>query len=162
MKPKNKKYSRFFNLDNIFLGLGLILFSVFLVDSYNLKDASSFLLPRMVSIFGIAMIVIMLISGYLKADGAVKENNKEKDPKEGIPAAYTFAFAVAYFFLTRLMGFMLATGIAIICFSYIMKFENKKMVVFLSVIIPLALYLAFVTLLKAPLPAGVIENLLQH
>ena len=159
MKPENKKYLQFFNLNNIFLGLCLILFSIFLIDSYKLEDVSSFLLPRMVCIFGIVMIIIMLISGYLKPDGALKEDAKEKDRTTGISPGYTFAFAVAYFLLTRFVGFLLATCMAIICFSYMMKFKNKKLVFVLSVIIPLALHLAFVTLLKASLPAGVIENL---
>ena len=159
MNPNPKKPIQFLDLNNSFLIICLLLFSVFLIKTYQMEDVSSYLLPRMLCIFGIVVILIMIISGYLKTD-AVNDKKKEAiDQKTGIHIGYSIAFATAYFFITRTLGFMLTTCIAIIAFSCLMRFQNKKLLLILSAAIPLILHYAFVVLLKASLPAGIVENL---
>jgi magnesium-transporting ATPase (P-type) len=160
MNANGKKTAHLFTLNNIFLVFCLILFSVFLINTYQMKDASSYMLPRMLCIFGIVIIGIMIISAVFKVDSVKTPKNEAPAQKAGLKIGYSIAFAVAYFFMTNLLGFILATGLAIIAFSYLMGYQNKKIIVLLSVIIPLILHLAFVTLLKSSLPSGLVENLL--
>lgn len=144
---------------NIFLGLCVVVFVVFLVDTYDMEEASSYLLPRMVCVFGIVVGSIKLLVGYAKPlgdDGASEDASGAK----GLHIGYSIAFVAAYFFSTLWLGFILATAVAMLAFSYLMKFPRKRVAIALSIAIPLILHLAFVTLLQASIPAGVVEKLL--
>jgi len=152
---------RFFSINNIFLALCFILFSVFLINTFQMEDASSYVLPRMLCIFGLVVILIMVVSAvFQKKTTQTDKPGGESGKKEGLAIGYSIAFAAAYFFMTNVLGFMLTTCLAIIAFSFIMGYQNKKIIILLSMIIPLILHLAFVTLLKASLPQGIVENLL--
>jgi Tripartite tricarboxylate transporter TctB family len=145
---------------NLFLALCLVVFVVFLVDSYDMEEASSYLLPRLVCVFGLVVGSIKLLVGYAKPRRVNDEASQNESGTKGLHIAYSIAFVAAYFFSTLLLGFILSTAIAMLAFSYLTKFPRKKLAVALSVAIPLILHLAFVTLLQASLPAGVVEKLL--
>jgi hypothetical protein len=155
---------RLFDTSNVFLGLSVAFFVVFLVNTYEMEEASSYLLPRMLCIFGIVVGSIKLFVGNLKPrrvdPDASEEASEEESEGKGLHIGYSIVFVAAYFFSTLWLGFILATAIAVLAFSYLMKFPRKKLAIVLSVAIPLILHLAFVTLLSASLPAGIVENLL--
>lgn len=157
MKTKKNKILQLFNLDNAFLIVCLTLFSVFLIKTFQMKHVSAFLLPRILCISGIVFIIIMIISSHFKKVDRVADKVEQE---KGIHPGFAMSFAGGYFFITYFLGFILSTCIAIIAFSYMMKFQNKKIVFILSVMIPFTLHFAFVTFLQATLPRGIIENLL--
>lgn len=160
MDTNNKKNVHFFTLNNILLVFCFLLFLVFLINTFQMKDASSFMLPRMLCIFGLAVIAIMIISAVFKANTGEKSKNEVSDQKGGLVIGYSIAFVAVYFFMANVLGFILTTCLAIILFSYIMGYQNKKIALLFSMVIPLVLHLAFVSLLKASLPSGIVENLL--
>lgn len=156
----NKKNVQWFSMNHIFLGVCFALFSVFLISTYRMEDASSYMLPRILCVFGLVMIVIMVVSSTLKTDRVKSTRSEAPASREGLAVGYSIAFAIGYFFLTNLLGFILATALAVVAFSFLMKYENRKIIVLLAALIPLILHLAFVTLLKSSLPEGVIERLI--
>ncbi len=164
MRSTSTDRRRLFDTSTVFLGLSVVLFVVFLVNTYEMEEASSYLLPRRLCIFGIVVGSIKLFVGYLKPrrvdPDASEETGEEESEAKGVHIAYSIVFVAAYFFSTLWLGFILATAIAILAFSYVMKFPRKKLAIVLSVVIPLILHLAFVTLLQASLPAGIVESLL--
>ena len=110
--------------------------------------------------FGIVVGSITLFVDNLKPRRADPRSGEEEREEKGLHIAYSIVFVAAYFFSTLWLGFILATSLAILVFSYLMKFPRKKLAIALSVAIPLILHLAFVTGLQASLPAGIIESLL--
>ena len=92
------------------------------------------------------------------------EKGEVKDKKEkpkGINVLYTILFTLAYFFLMRPLGFILTTAIAIVAFSFLMKSRERVVVIIVAVLLPIALHLLFVSLLKVSLPQGIVESILQ-
>jgi len=160
MKPNKKGYPYFFDSDFVVTMICFVLFGMFFVNSYRLEDSTSYMLPRILSIFGITIILMMIITAYFKTGAGKKKEKESKEEKTGIHVGYTIAFSAVYFFVIPLLGFILTTLLAIIAFSYLVKFQHRKLIVILAIIIPLILHLAFVTLLKASLPAGIIEKLI--
>lgn len=144
---------------NIFLVLCVVLFVVFLVNTYDMEEASSYLLPRMVCVFGLVVGSIKLVASCLGPRERDIDNG-EGESGAGVPVAYSIAFVAIYFLATPWLGFILSTATAILAFSYLMRFPRKGLAVVLSIAIPVTLHLTFVTLLRASLPAGIIENLL--
>ena len=128
------------------MGLSVAFFVIFLVNTYELEEASSYLLPRMLCVLGIVVGSIKLFAGYLKPRRVGPDASEKESEGKGLHIGYSIVFAAAYFFSTLWLGFILATGIAILAFSYLMKFPRKKLAIVLSVAIPLTLHLAFVTL----------------
>ena len=143
---------------NIFLALCLVVFVGFLIDTYDMEEASSYLLPRLVCVLGLVVGTVKLIASFLRP----RRNQTEKDGGEhgaGLPVAYAILFAAGYFLATPWLGFVLSTAIAMLAFSYLMRFPRKKLALVLSIAIPLLLHLVFVRLLQASLPAGILGSL---
>lgn len=125
-----------------------------------MEEASSYLLPRMVCVFGFVVSLLKLVVAYLKTGSAEADKNEGGSEAKGVHVASSIVFVAAYFLATLWLGFILSTAVAIIAFSYLMSYPRKTLAVVLSIAIPLMLHLAFVTLLQAPLPSGIVERLL--
>jgi len=143
---------------NIFLALCVFFFAICLANTFGMEEASSYLLPRLVCAFGAAVGSARLIFTFWK--GAPETESEEEGEARGLRVGYSILFVTIYFLATQWLGFILSTAIAMLAFSYLMSYPRKKLAVVLSIVIPLALHLAFVTLLQASLPAGLVENLL--
>jgi hypothetical protein len=157
MKTDKNNFLQRFNLGNSFLIVCFVLFSVFLIDTFQMEYASSYLLPRMLCIFGLVVIILMFATGSIKRSRATNDKQEERS---GVQPGIAVIFTAVYFFGALFLGFILATTIAFIVFAYMMKYQKKLVAYILSIIIPFVLHIAFVNLLKAPLPSGVIEKLL--
>jgi hypothetical protein len=139
------------DLSNLFLLACWVVFALFLWVSYHMEEASSYLLPRVLAVFGIGVTSAALVRAFLWPPEAVDQGANDG---KGISVLASTAFAAVYFAVIPLLGFVLATALAIVGFSFIMDFPRKKLVVVLAVAVPVLLHLTFVELLKAPLPEG--------
>lgn len=157
MKSSSSGRRGFFDdISNVFLIVCLFVFALFLQASYQIEEASSYLLPRALGIFGIVVASIQLALGYWKHP---EETSEERSERKGIHILSAVVFAAAYFYVIPLLGFVLSTSLAIVGFGYLTKFPRKKLVAVLAVVIPVVLHLTFVELLKASLPAGILGAL---
>jgi hypothetical protein len=146
----------FGDISNVFLTVCLLVFAVFLHASYQMEEASSYLLPRALGAVGLVLASIQLVLGYRKP---IEETSEELSERTGLHVGFCIVFAAAYFYTIPLLGFVLSTSLAIVAFSYVTKFPRKKLVTILAVVIPVVLHLTFVELLKASLPAGIMGAL---
>jgi hypothetical protein len=48
-----------------------------------------------------------------------------------------------------------------VAFSFLMKSRKRVVVIIVAVLLPIALHLLFVSLLKVSLPQGIVESILQ-
>ena len=125
-----------------------------------MEEASSYLLPRMVCLFGLVVGLLKLVVSFRMPRSAEIEASEEEAEAKGLHVPYSIAFVVAYFLATLWLGFILSTAVAMLAFSYLMNYPRRTLAVVLSIAIPLILHLAFVTLLQASLPSGIVERLL--
>lgn len=159
MGTQKDRLKQFLNLNSIFLVICLAFFSIFLIETYKVEKAGTYLLPRLLCIFGAITIVLRLLIDFFAATRRRIESVEEKAESEGVNVVYSLIFAAIYFFIIRYLGFILATFLAILGFSYVMRYRNKKLSLILAVVIPVALYLLFASLLKVSLPRGIVESL---
>lgn len=152
MRSTSPAWRGFFgDISNVFLMMCLLVFAFFLHASYQMEEASSYLLPRALGAVGLVLASIHLVLGYRRP---LDETNEQLSERTGIHVVLSIVFAAAYFYTIPLLGFVLSTSLAIMAFSYVTKFPKKKLVAILAVVIPVVLHLTFVELLKASLPAG--------
>jgi hypothetical protein len=157
MKTDRNNFWQRFNLGNSFLIVCFVLFCVFLIDTFRMEHASSYLLPRAVCITGLVAISIIFARGLIKPSRATDE---KQEKKSGVQLGTAVIFTAVYFVGASFLGFILASMIAFIVFASMMKYQKKQVVYILAIVVPFALHIAFVNLLKAPLPRGIVERLL--
>ena len=160
MKKANRNLRIFFNLSNIFLIFCLFLVSILLINTFQMKNVSTYLLPRLLSFFCVTTIIVSLVVDYFKP-GNQSDANEKKDLHQGLNIFYTVAFAGVYFVLIPVLGFILTTSAALIIFSYLSGFKTKKIIYPVAVILPVFFHYLFVSFLQVRLPSGFLESLLS-
>jgi hypothetical protein len=133
----------------------LLVFALVLKASYGMAEASAYLLPRVVALAGLVVTSIELAVCYSKPRAATQQASETK----GLHVLASIGFTAVYFSVVPLLGFLLATALAIAAFGYLTRFPRKKLVAVLAVVVPIVLHVTFGELLKAPLPAGVLGGL---
>ena len=160
MKKANRNMRIFFNMNNIFLMFCLFLVLILLINTFQMKNVSTYLLPRLLCIFCLTAIIVSLAIEYFKLinQSDVKE---KKDLPQGLNIFYVVVFAGAYFVLIPVLGFVLATSAALIIFSYLSGYKTKKIIYPVAVLLPVVFHYLFVSLLQVRLPAGFLDSLLS-
>lgn len=158
MKPDKGYLREFFNLGTIFLLVLLVLVLVLLVSTFQMKSVSTYLLPRVLCIFCVIAITIALVIDFLKIVSRSRERENKKEALKGSNIFYTIIFAAVYFIVTPVLGFTLTTCAALIVFSYMSGYKNKKIIIPLAIALPPLFHFLFVSLLQVRLPEGVLES----
>ena len=164
MKLERKQLQEFFNLNTIFFIICLILVTVLFFLTFQMKTLSTYLLPRLLALFCMVGILIALIVDFLKIASPSREKEEQEELEEtlqGINFFYTVIFALVYFTLIPMLGFTLSTCAALIVFSYLAGYRNKKIILPLAVILPLLFRYLFVSLLQVNLPEGILKSVIS-
>lgn len=162
MKANRNNLQQFVDTDTIFLALITAFFLITLIATFDMKERSMYLLPRLLGVSGLIIGVVSLIVKFNKVSkkgGAATFLDEAQKPR-GIHIAYTVIFTVIYFFLMRYLGFILTTVLAIVAFSLVMRLRNRAVVITVAIVLPIVLHSLFVTLLKVSLPEGIVESIL--
>jgi len=159
MKKTDRNPKAFFNLANIFLIFCFVLVSILLINTFQMKNVSTYLLPRLLSLFCLITISVSLIIEFFKG-GRPSDGKEEKDAPQGLNVFFAIFFAGVYFVLIFLLGFVLTTFAAVIAFSYMLGFKTKKVIFPVAVILPVSFYYLFVRLLQVKLPGGFLESII--
>ncbi|MCI7742410.1 MAG: tripartite tricarboxylate transporter TctB family protein [Clostridiales bacterium] len=124
-----------------------------LTASYMLVSASFF--PTIVSVLAIIMSLIMLIEAIVKPD--VRDPLTAQEKKGYLRGLLTILDCLAYLLLFKPLGYILSSILAY--FALMVIFGNRRWVlmVIMSIVLPVALYLAFYYLLQTNLPMGVLQ-----
>ena len=162
MKANRNNLQQFIDTDTIFLALITVFFLIVLIATFDMKERSTYLLPRLLGVSGLIIGMVSLIVKFMKVSkkGEAAELLDEVQKPRGIQIAYTVIFTVIYFFLMRYLGFILTTVLAIVAFSLVMRLRNRAVVITVALVLPIVLHSLFVTLLKVSLPEGIVESIL--
>ncbi|HYE81645.1 MAG TPA: tripartite tricarboxylate transporter TctB family protein [Clostridia bacterium] len=142
----------------LFTAAIIIVFAMVLVMSFSLsKTAGS--VPRLISIVGIILSVISLITDSKKKDGKKEGNNADSSENQGVPFMKTFAFIIAYLVAMVVLGFLVSTILILFLMTILMNYKNYKVSAIFSVIATVMLYASFKYLFYVRLPIGILFEL---
>lgn len=123
---------------------------LFLFQSFGFKgDAGLF--PKILSIIIIVLNTIQLvkvITGHLI-------EIKGKEELDGKKLVVILVASLAYVLSLQVLGFVVSSLIYLILAMYLLRVENKKALVIISVLTIIVIYLSFGVLLKVPIPKGI-------
>jgi putative tricarboxylic transport membrane protein len=141
-------------LDRLFTVAIIIVFAVVIIMTFSLSETAGSV-PRLISIIGIILSVISLITDFKK--GSVKEAKKDtddSDEKHGISFSKCFAFIILYLVAMIFVGFIVSTLLMLIFMPILLNHKNLKADIIFAVITTAVFYLSFTYLFNVQLPVG--------
>ena len=151
MTDKNVESGFDYNIvSSIFL---YIIAFVFLFLTYSLKDSGSKVFPTIVCLLTIVLATALL--------WCTKRKNRRGtgdvfDFSGTFSALVMCVFLLLYTVATTFLGFYLSTPFYLAISMWYLGQRNKKIIVIISVVTPLAIYLFFTLLLGMRIPEGVL------
>lgn len=164
MKVSRNSLKRLVETDTIFSAFITLFFLFLFIATFSMQEVSTFLLPRVLAATGTAIGIIALIVKFVRSSTDIEKKESQVVKPDGEPKGlaipYTVLLTFAYFFLTKYLGFVLSTFIAVVVFSILLQLRNKLVIVIFAIVIPIALHYLFVSLLKVSLPEGTLLSVL--
>lgn len=161
-------------MDRIFTITLMIVFAGVIVATYSLSEIAGSV-PRLISIFGIILCGISLISDISKGNKELKANNtnakkieEKKEPtpcyespdnNQGVPFIKSFGIVISYLVAMVVFGFIVSTLAMLFFMPILLNYKKIKANIIFSVITTAVLYISFTYFLKVQLPVGVLFKL---
>jgi hypothetical protein len=167
--------------DRIFLAVLILFFAIILQQSTHLSRTAG-LMPKLITIVGIALCVLVLITGFLKSkvaapqkdekEAKIPENEGDKkktgdwqemaksNAAKGLPLYVTILISVGYLVLFTLFGFPIASIAVMLALPFFLKYRKYFIIVPVAVISSLAIYFSFVYLFHITMPVGLVFQLI--
>lgn len=152
----NKTTKKSFNYNYLSVILIYIWAFAFLMWTPKIKDAGSRMFPIAISIFAIVLATILLLKTYFKWGKKEEEISFEG----GKLALLMAAMLVAYVAFIELVSFYLATPFYLYITMKILGQKNKKVMLIISIMMPLMVFLFFDLLLGMEIPEGLLLPML--
>ena len=136
--------------DFITAGFIYILSIAFIVDSFNIKQPDSRILPRAWAIFLIIFATGLIIQRLRK---------KDKDPYDFSGSSIAIVLIIMMIFyagLSYFIGMYITTPIFLFLAMYYLGMKNKIALIVISLGMDLFIFLAFGMVFKMPIPMGVL------
>lgn len=131
----------------------IAVFASVLVMSFSLSETAGSV-PRLISIVGIALSVISLVTDSRKKAVVKEKNNGDSTENQGVPFVKTFAFIIAYLVAMIVLGFLVSTVMMLFLMTILMNYKKYKVSIIFSVVATVALYASFKYLFYVELPVG--------
>lgn len=167
--------------DRIFLVVLILFFSVILAQSMGLTRTAG-LMPKLITIAGIILCVLVLISGFVKEriapakdeeqEAGTTENGGDdsKDwqemaregEKKGLPLYTTVLVSIGYLIIFVVCGFLVASIAVMLVIPLLLNYRKLVVVIPVAIISPMAIYFSFVYLFHVSLPTGLIFQLITR
>jgi hypothetical protein len=167
--------------DRIFLVVLILFFAVILQRSTGLTRSAG-LMPKLITITGIILCVLVLIAGFIKerSVSAVKEeqktgiqedsddNKKDGDwqemaksgKKKGLPLYATILVSIGYLILFALFGFLVSSIVVMLILPLLLNYRKFVVVIPVAIISSLVIYFSFVYFFHITLPVGLVFQLI--
>lgn len=159
-------------LDRVFTIALIILFIVVIVMTYSLSEVAGSV-PRLISIFGIVLSIISLISEMIKDnkesknDKKIKIDNKkeaseaaaESDNNQGLPFVKSFGLIVLYLIAMVVLGFIISTLLMLTFMPRFLNYKKWKTNIIFAVLTTAVFYISFSYFLNVQLPVGLLFEL---
>lgn len=123
---------------------------------YMLISASFF--PTIVSIMMVVMSVIMLIEAIVKPKYA--EPLTESQKKGYLRGLLAILNCIFYVLIFKPVGYIISSMIAVFLMMLIFGNRKWKLMIIVSIVLPIVLYLVFFYLMQTALPAGILQFML--
>jgi hypothetical protein len=168
-------------IDRIFLAVLIFFFAVILQQSMGLTRTAG-LMPKLITITGIILCVLVLISGFVKERIAPAKSEEQKTGtaeheggtkkggdwqemakaggKKGLPLYITVFVSAAYLILFALFGFLIASVAVMLVVPLLLNYRKLMVVIPVAIISPAAIYFSFVYLFHVTLPEGLVVRLI--
>lgn len=153
----NRPVKKAFNFNYLSVALIYIWSLAFLLSVPSIKDPQSRLFPIIVSVLAIVLSTVFLLKTKFS------RGKKEELPDftgSGMAIAMT-ALLLAYVGIIRVIGFYLATPLYLYATMWVLGQRNKKLMVIISVLMPVGVYLFFRLLLNMRIPEGILLPMLM-
>ena len=118
------------------------------------NDVGCSFFPRTLSIFLILLSLLLLFNSIKKDKNHSTQDSN--DPYALIRVLIVIILTVAYRYVIDYIGFLILTPFYLIILMLLIKVENIKKSIVLSVSITMFIWLAFYYLLQMPLPNGIL------
>lgn len=136
--------------DFITAGFIYLLSAIFLVESFNIKDPESRILPRAYAIILIICATALIITRLKK-----KGEDSYDYSGTGIAMAMIIMMLV-YVSLTHFLPLYVTTPIFLICSMYYLGMRKWKVLLPIAVGMDIFIYLVFGLVFKVPIPMGIL------
>lgn len=124
----------------------------FLLLTPGIKDAESRIFPYIVSILSIVLATVLLLKTYFNWGKKGEPLNFSGTKSALVMAALLLIYVIAVEFV----GFYLATPFYLYISMWILGQRNKKLMLIISLLMPLVIYLFFDVLLDMQIPEGLL------
>jgi hypothetical protein len=151
-----------------------VFFAIILVQSLGLSRTAG-LMPKLISIVGIVLCVLVLLQGFIKAKATVTENSEAKkagtteDKKQGdwqemakaeedngLPLYATILISIGYLGLFILLGFPVASIAVMLVLPFLLNYRKYIVMIPVAIVSSLAIYFSFVYFFHITLPTGLV------
>lgn len=124
---------------------------LFIFQSLSFKgDAALF--PQILSVLILVLNTIQLIK--VITGNLIKV--KKKEDLDSKKLLLILVASIVYVLSLQVLGFVISSLIYLILAMYLLRVENKKAIVVISVLTIVVIYLSFGILLKVPIPKGIL------
>ena len=152
---ENKTTKKSFNFNYLSVIIIYVWALAFLLWTPKIKDPGSRMFPVAISIFAIVLATILLLKTYFKWG-----KQEELDFTGTKMAMLMAAFLVAYVALIEAVGFYLATPFYLYITMWVLGQRRKKLMLTISIVMPLLVYLFFDLILGMQIPEGILLPML--
>jgi len=152
---ENKTTKKSFNFNYLSVIIIYVWALAFLLWTPKIKDPGSRMFPVAISIFAIVLATILLLKTYFKWG-----KQEELDFTGTKMAMLMAAFLVAYVALIEAVGFYLATPFYLYITMWVLGQRRKKLMLTISIVMPLLVYLFFDLILGMQIPEGMLLPML--
>jgi len=152
---ENKTTKKSFNFNYLSVIIIYVWALAFLLWTPKIKDPGSRMFPVAISIFAIVLATILLLKTYFKWG-----KQEELDFTGTKMAILMAAFLVAYVALIEAVGFYLATPFYLYITMWVLGQRRKKLMLTISIVMPLLVYLFFDLILGMQIPEGILLPML--
>lgn len=152
---ENKTTKKSFNFNYLSVIIIYVWALAFLLWTPKIKDPGSRMFPVAISIFAIVLATILLLKTYFKWG-----KQEELDFTGTKMAMLMAALLIAYVALIEVVGFYLATPFYLYITMWVLGQRRKKLMLTISIVMPLLVYLFFDLILGMQIPEGMLLPML--
>lgn len=136
----------------------IVVFTIVLVMSFSLSETAGSV-PRLISIIGILLSIISLITDYKKSKGKAEIKDAASDENKGVSFIKCLGFVIAYLAAMVLLGFLVSTALMLFLMTILLKYKRYKTSAIFSAVTTAVLYFSFKYLFYVQLPTGILFKL---
>lgn len=137
-------------------GLILVLCIIFFMETIDYPSEAA-RLPQILIILIALLAIGMFIEAFIKQKKINVSDEKVEEEKTNVKRVFIFGIIITlYIFLIDILGYFLLTPIFIFCSLIFLRATKLIPAIFISILIPIFIYVVFKLFLNIPIPMGLL------